>query len=370
LYNLSVIIDDKFMDNNRPIYIGITAMTVVKIILVCILFYLLYLVRDVLVILFIALILSSAFGPWVDWMQRKKIPRAAGILFIYLTAFIFIGTAITLIVPPIIEQTTDLVSRFPQISEKLNSTIEVVKDYYQQEGFLQKLAQTNQSYPEFLTTIEGLFSKISGLFGGIVTFILVLVLTFYMTVEENALKRLIWTIVPEKNQVYAMNLVNRMQSKIGLWLRGQLILSFIIFLLVFTALSILGIKYALILALIAGITESVPYLGPIFAAVPAIILVLAQSGFLMAIFVAIIYYLIQLCENNIIVPKVMQKVVGLSPIISIAVLMIGFHLSGIVGAMLSIPVATAISVLVKDVLDNKMTGRIKSEDDEQPKEDM
>lgn len=158
-----------------------------------------------------------------------------------------------------------------------------------------------------------------------------------------------------------MNLANRMQSKIGLWLRGQLILSFIIFLLIYVALSILGVKYALILALVAGMTEFVPYLGPILAAVPAIILVFAQSGFVMALFVAIIYYLVQLIENNIIVPKVMQKVVGLNPIVSIAVLMIGFNLGGVVGAILSIPVATAVSVFVKDVFDNKMANESKTE---------
>ena len=158
-----------------------------------------------------------------------------------------------------------------------------------------------------------------------------------------------------------MNLANRMQGKIGLWLRGQLILSFIIFLLIYVALSILGVKYALILALVAGMTEFVPYLGPILAAVPAIILVFAQSGFVMALFVAIIYYLVQLIENNIIVPKVMQKVVGLNPIVGIAVLMIGFNLGGVVGAILSIPVATAVSVFVKDVFDNKMANESKTE---------
>ncbi|MCX6796450.1 MAG: AI-2E family transporter [Candidatus Falkowbacteria bacterium] len=349
------------MNSNRPIYIGITAFTIVKIILICVLFYLLYLVKDILAILFIALVLSSAFDPWVDWMQRKKIPRPAGILLIYLAIIIIMGTAITLVIPPIIEQVTDLSSRFPQVSQKLNAVIEVAKQYSQQEGFLQKLIQANKSYPEFMITIEGLFSKISGLFGGIITFVLVLVLTFYMTVEENAMKKIIWSIAPEKHQVYAMDLINRMQIKIGLWLRGQLILSFIIFTMIYIALSILGVKYALILALLSGVTEFVPYLGPIFAAIPAIIITFAQSGFALAIFTALIYYLVHLTESNIIVPKVMQKVVGLNPIISIAVLMIGFKLAGIVGAILSIPVATAASLFIKDVFSSKTTSEKKEE---------
>ena len=131
--------------------------------------------------------------------------------------------------------------------------------------------------------------------------------------------------------------------------------------MVYVALLILGVKYALVLALLAGVTEFVPYLGPIFAAIPAIIITLSQSGLTLAIFVGIVYYLVQLTENNIIVPKLMQKVVGLNPIVSIAALMIGCSLYGIVGAILSIPVATAISVFVKDVFDNKAISAKKEE---------
>jgi len=347
--------------NQRPIYIAVNTFSVIKIILICIMFYLLYLVKDILAILFISLILSSAFDPWVDWFQKRKIPRSVSIISIYLIAFVLMGAAVTLVIPPIIDQVNDLSVKFPQVSEKLSSGIEIIKNYSHKEGLITDLLQAKDNYPQFVETIQGVISQISGLFGGIVTFILVLVLVFYMTVEENAMKKLIWSIAPEKNQVYIMNLVNRMQVKIGLWLRGQLILSLIIFVMVYVALLILGVKYALVLALLAGVTEFVPYLGPIFAAIPAIIITLSQSGPTLAIFVGIVYYLVQLTENNIIVPKLMQKVVGLNPIVSIAVLMIGYSLYGIVGAILSIPVATAISVFVKDVFDNKAAGVKKEE---------
>ncbi len=349
------------MSSQRPIYIAVNTFSIVKIILICAIFYLMYLVKDILAILFISLILSSAFDPWVDWLQKRKIPRSVSILFIYLIAFILIGTTIVLIIPPIVSQINELTVKFPQISEKLSVGLEMVKSYSQKEGLLTDLLKAKDNYPQFVQTIQGLISQISNLFGGIITFILVLVLTFYMTVEENAMKKLIWSVAPEKHQIYIMNLVNRMQIKVGLWLRGQLILSFIIFVMVYVALSILGVKYALVLALLAGITEFVPYLGPIFAAIPAIIITFSQSGLALAVFVALIYYLVQLTENNIIVPKLMQKVVGLNPIVSIAVLMIGYSLYGVVGAILSIPVATAISVFVKDVFDSRSAGTKKEE---------
>lgn len=343
--------------NKRPIYINITVLTVVKVILVFILFYLLFLIKNILAILFISLILASAVDPWVDWMQSKKIPRGIGIVFIYLVMFGVIIGVISLIIPPIVEQSNELIKNFPQIYEKIISGFSAFKEYSIEHGILNEMNKYLGTASENLQgAVGGVFSTVSGIVASIFTFFLVLVITFYMVVEENAIKKVVWSIVPEKDQVYIMQLVNRMQKKIGLWLRGQLILSLIIFALTFIGLTILGVKYALILALVAGLTEFVPYLGPILASIPAIFLAFTQAPIL-AIFVAVLYYIIQLCENHIIVPKLMQKVVGLNPIISIAVLMIGFKIAGVVGAILSIPVATAVMVFVKDVLDSKSAAK-------------
>lgn len=342
------------MENKSPIYINITALGVIKIILIFILFYFLFLIRDILAILFIALILASAVDPWVDWMQGKKIPRGVGIILIYIVMFAAVGTIISLIIPPIIAQVNELTSNFPQILEKIVSGVNILKEYSVKHGILDNLKEHIGTISSNLQSAAGgLFSTVSGIFGSIFTFFLVLVITFYMVVEENAMKKIVWSIAPEKNQVYIMQLINRMQKKVGLWLRGQLILSLIIFSLTYIGLLILGVKYALVLALIAGLTEFIPYLGPMLASIPAIFLAFTQEPML-AVFVAILYYIIQLVENNIIVPKLMQKVVGLNPIISIAVLLIGFKIAGVAGAILSIPVATAVNVFVKDIFDHRI----------------
>ena len=345
--------------NKRPIYININAFSVVKIILIFILFYLLYLVREILAILFVSLILSSAVDPWVDWMQKKKIPRAIGIFLIYLVMFGVVGLAIYLIIPPIVEQVSELINNFPVIFEKVISGVEALKEYTARHGILDNIRESFGAISSNLQNAAGgVFSTVTGIFGGIFTFFLVLVVTFYMVVEENAMKKIVWSISPEKHQMNVMQLINRMQKKIGLWLRGQLILSLIIFCLTYVSLSILGVNYALVLALIAGLTEFVPYLGPILASIPAIFLSFTQAPML-AVFVAILYYIIQLVENHIIVPKLMQKVVGLNPIVSIAVLLIGFKIGGVVGAILSIPVATAASVFIKDIFDKSISENIK-----------
>ena len=177
-----------------------------------------------------------------------------------------------------------------------------------------------------------------------------MVLTFYLTVEEHALKRMLRSLVPVRYQPYITHLVNRIQEKIGMWLRGQLILSLIIFLLSWFGLTILGVKYALVLAIFSGLTELVPYLGPFIGAIPAVFIALTQSPAL-ALGVIVVYLIIQQLENNVIVPKVMQRAVGLNPIITIIAMMIGFKLAGILGIIIAVPVATALSIVLNDFIE-------------------
>jgi predicted PurR-regulated permease PerM len=338
---------------NRPININITTSTILKVILIFLILYFLYLVKDILAILFVSLILASAVDPSVDWMQKRKIPRGVGILFIYLILFIVLSSVIYLIIPPIVQEASELASNFPKILDKVMAGFSAFKEYTYQHGILDNVKESLGTISSNLQSAAGgVFSTVTGIFGGIFSFFLVLVLTFYMVVEENAIKKLIFSIAPAQHQPYIMQLINRMQKKIGMWLRGQLILSLIIFVVTYVGLLILGVKYALVLALIAGLTEFIPYLGPILAAIPAVFLAFTQAPML-ALFTGVLYYIIQLVENNILVPKIMQKAVGLNPIVSIAVLLIGFKIAGVVGAILSIPVATAVSVFLKDVFDGK-----------------
>jgi len=343
--------------DKQTIRINISTVSILKVFAIFIILYILYLIKDILTILFVSLVLASALGPWVDWMQKRKIPRVLGIAIIYLILFGFIITTLSLIIPPIASEVNDLAQNFPQYFERIISGVKVLKNYTIEHGLLDNIKDSLGTISSNLQGAAGsVFSTVTGIFGGIFSFFLVVVITFYMVVEEHAVRKIIWSLAPPKHQPYIMQLVNRMQSKIGLWLRGQLILSLIIFALIYVGLKILGVEYALVLALVAGITEFVPYLGPILAAIPAIFLAFTQSPML-ALFVAILYYIVQLTENNIIVPKLMQKVVGLNPIVSIAVLLIGWQLAGVIGMVLSIPVATAISVFTKDVFERRLVNK-------------
>jgi predicted PurR-regulated permease PerM len=338
-------------DFNKVYNISISTFTVVKILLVLVLLYFLYLVRDIVVILFIALILSSAIKPFVDWMQRKKIPRALSMILIYFTLAIIISLIIYLIIPPMVDQIGEITKNLPRYLDVISSKFGNIKSY---TGQVYSLANALDAIRTSLqTNATSVLSALTGIFGSIVSFFLVLVVTFYMVVEENAMKKIVWSIVPIKNQPYVMRLIVRMQRKIGNWLIGQLILCFAVGFFIYVGLLIMGVKYALILALIAGLFEAIPYLGPLLSAIPGVFLAFSQSPTL-AVFVAIFYYAIQFIENNVLVPKIMQKAVGLNPVVSITALLIGFKLAGIAGALLAIPVATAASVFIQDIFDNKV----------------
>ncbi len=333
---------------NSPYKVNITISSILKVVAIALVLYLCYIIKDVLALLFVSLIFSAAIDPWVDKMQRFKIPRAITVLFIYLMATVIITAVVILIIPPITEQVGTLVERFPDYVDKVSSGYYVVKDFTIQHGYLDKIKSAAGGLEDNINrAVEGVFSTVSGLFGGVISFFIVLVITFYMVVEEDALKKIVWSLAPPDKQTYIMQLINRMQRQVGYWLRGQLILMFLVGFFTWIGLLFIMPEYALVLGLIAGLTEFIPYLGPILGAVPAIFLALTINPFL-ALLVAILYLIIQQVEGNILVPKIMQRAVGLNPIVSIAVLMAGLKIAGIIGGLLSIPVATALSVMVKD----------------------
>jgi len=188
---------------------------------------------------------------------------------------------------------------------------------------------------------------VAGFFGGVITLLIIAVLSFYMVVEDDAAKRLFRHLAPADKQEHISGLIQKMQEKIGAWLRGELVLMFIIGLVTYIGLVVLGVEYALVLAIIAGVSEIVPYAGPIIATVPAVAIAFTQSPIL-GLMVLVLYFLIQQLENNFLVPKVMQKATGLNPVISLVVLLIGFKVGGVMGAVLAIPVTTMIAVFLSD----------------------
>jgi len=344
------------MPHSSNTQITLSYNSIFRVVWVLVLLFFVYIIRDALALLFVSIIFAAAVDPWVDWLQIKKIPRAVSVLFIYLVLLAVLSLVIVMMIPPITEQIGQLVSSFPQYYEKISIGINSLKDQASDSATaignnsivtaLQSLTQT------LAQTTKSIFVTITGIFGGFMSLLVVLVMTFYLVVEENALKKFVKFVTPYKYRSYTMSLIERMELKIGLWLRGQLVLCLVVGILVYFLLLIFGVKYALLLALIAGILEIIPYLGPWLSAIPAVI-VASSDSFIKVIIVIAIYLFVQQIENSIIVPRVMHKIVGLNPIIVIMSILIGVKLGGVVGGLLGVPVAAAISVYFSDIMKEK-----------------
>lgn len=347
------IIITSFMATRQKI--DISLYSIIKVALLLLALWFLYLIKEVVGIVFVAIILASAVDPMVSWLQRGYIPRKVGIIIVYFILFGMIGGALTLLVPALITQTQKLMIDFPTYWANVTDSFNNLKGLSEQYGLADNITREIRSLEQsFAGSGNGLFSTVSSIFGSVVAFFVVLVITFYLVTEENAVKKILRYAAPAAYQPFLTQLLYKMRDKIGLWLRGQILLSLIVGLLTYGGLNLLGFvnpalrEYALVLALMGFVGEFIPYVGPIIAAIPAVFIAFTISPPL-AIVTLGFYLLMQWAENNILVPKVMQRFVGLNPIISIVALLIGARVGGFVGVILAIPVATAVMVLLEEI---------------------
>ncbi len=332
----------------QPYVITISTVTIVKIAAFLLACGFLYLIRDIIALFFVSLILASIINPLASWFQSKKMSRGAAVLLLYLGILIVIGAVLTVLVPALIVETRDFVANADAIWGSLLSSLGPLRDFISSHGLSDELRKAMGSATDGLgLAAVGVVATISGFATGIVSILVVLVVAFYLVVSEDGLMRLFRTVAPEVYQPYLVDLFQRIEKSIGSWVRGQMILGLIVGVAVYVALTILGVKYALVLALVAALAEMIPYVGPIFSAIPALLIALTISPF-KALMVVIVYLVIQQVENHVLVPKIMQKVTGLHPIVSIFAMLIGVKVAGLLGALLAIPVAMMIGILVDD----------------------
>lgn len=310
----------------------------------------LYLTREILALLFISILIVTAINPLVDFLYRKKIPRSMGVLIVYMFIFLIVGLAISFVVPPLIGQFKDFVQKIPEYMQTIGSYSSSANTYFQDHNMVLDVQQISDNLNNRLTDLpQTIFTGTVGLVNNFISIIVVLVMAFYMTVKEDGIRKFIVSITPEKHRAYAASLTERMEVKIGKWVQGQFFLMLIIFILDFVGLYLIGIPYALALAIFAGVMEIVPYIGPIISAIPGVILGLLISP-MTGLVTLLLYFFAQQFESHIVVPQVMKKAVGLNPIAVILALLIGLKLGGVLGAILSIPLATVISVFVADMM--------------------
>ena len=346
--------------------IVITAGTIVKALAIFALAWALFYLRDVVLILLTSVVIASAIEPMARWLVKHKIPRVPAVIAIYLIAAAIIVGFMFLFMPPLVEEVSRFANEIPEYLEKYQSgqigpevltTDDVTNRIFESQSFNQIISKVS----EVLSGLSsGIFQAISFVFGGVLGFILIIVISFYLAVQEQGIENFLRVVIPLKYEKYAIGLWRRSQEKIGKWLQGQLVLALIIGVLVFLGLTILGVKYALLLAVLAAIFELIPIFGPILAAVPAVILGFTDSATL-GFMVIGLYIIIQQFENHLIYPLVVTKIVGVPPLLVILALFTGAKLVGFLGFILAIPFAAILMEIFHDVEIEKLAGTHKED---------
>lgn len=322
-----------------PRKIEISHRTIIFTVIFLLALWLLYFLRGVLMILFLALILMAALNPLVDRLERWRLPRALAIALIYLLIFTVIGLAIWGVVPPLVNQTQNLASRFPSYLESLR-WLGVDKQVVYN--------QLNQLTEKLGVISGGIIRTFVGFFQNLINIVVLLVISFYLLLERKNLGRYLLRFFGDNAEKTGIRVMDQIEKRLGGWIRAEILLMVIIGLLTFIGLTLLGIDYALPLAILAGFLEIIPNIGPFISAIPAVLVGLIISP-LMALAVAALYFLVQQIENNFIVPQLMAKECGLNPLITIIALIAGFKLGGVIGAILAVPVVLLIEIILTEI---------------------
>lgn len=333
------------MSDSRRVEVTIGWGSLFRVVAVGLLVVVLWYLKDLVALVFVSVFLAILISPVADFCERRRLPRALGVGVVYLLALACIGGTFALLAQPLIAEARGLAASLPEARDQLLTILESLRAFSVEHDITARLQEFAAGFEGQVTA--GLFGALSGLFGGAISFVLVLVLTFYLATYAPVARRALIALAPARWQPFLIGVVPRIERKMGAWLRGLLLLAAIMALLVFVGLSILRVDYAILIALLAGIAEVAPYLGPILATVIAVLLTLLQSP-AKAIVVLIFFIVLQQLENHLLVPKVMQRAIGVHPIVSVIALLVGAKVGGVPGALFAIPVAAGIMVFVEE----------------------
>ena len=312
-----------------------------------------FLVREALLLVYMSALVAIGFGPLANAIERKalpgasrRLPRWAAILIIYLCLLgVLVGVGL-LIIPPLIDQARELWNAFPEMLHQ-------GQQWLIQRGFLSQELSVREAVaraPGGGTDAVGtVVNAVWGFVGGVFGLFTILILAFYFLLDADRIVGTLVRMFPRGERARVEDASRRVTSKVSAWLGGQLLLAGIIGSTAAIGLFFMGVPYFYVLALIAGIGEMIPIVGPLIAAVPAIAVAFTVSPGL-ALGVAIFFFAQQQFENHILVPKIMERQVGVSASLVIVALLIGGSLLGVVGAILAVPTAAILQVVFEELV--------------------
>lgn len=311
-------------------------------------FYALYLIRTVLFLFLVAILLATAIEPLVLRLRRGPFSRGQGILIVYSGIMLVILAIGVLTVPVALREAGGFSETYPRVLANLRELLYGIDQKVigpAAEKVVEKAASPTNTVDDGTTAITVGLTLIEGLFAGVTVF----VVAYYWLTERLAIKRAFSTLFPREARAQVNQVWTDVEQVLGGWVRGQLLLMLFIGVLAGIGYTVLGVKYALVLAILAGLLEIVPLVGPYLGAIPAVLVALTQDVQL-AMIVAVYILIIQLVEGNILVPRVMERTVGVSSLTVIMGLLIGAALGGIAGALVAVPLAAATQVILRHLI--------------------
>ncbi len=339
---------------DKRLNITITTGTIVKTLLIFALAWLLITLRAIVLDLFTAIVLASAIEPPIAAMAKRKIPRVLATLIIYFIFFLVFFVIFYFVLPTLLSDMTAFIFALPGYLDRLVHS-DLIMRYSADLGIAppsysgQAVMNSLQGFVNSGVLGGGAFSAAGNIFGGVFSFVIIVVCTFYFAVLETGVDDFLHIVIPKENQAYVIGLWRRSQRKIGLWMQGQLLLAFIIGTLVYLGLTILGVPNALVLGLLAGCFEIIPVFGPTLSAIPAVAIAFVSGGFTLGIITVAFFVIIQQFEGQLIGPQVVTRVVGVPPLLVIIAVIIGGQLAGVLGVILSVPIAATIQEFFRDI---------------------
>lgn len=327
-------------------------------------------VRSTVFLFLVALFLTSAFSPIVDKMENHSIPRWAGILIIYIAVLFLIAFMLTQLIPLVAEQIVEIAKSAKNgleslISNDINNPLfnnikPIAEDFLNSLDIKQIQDYANNIGQSLLSFAGSSVSFLTAVFSNLFNFVLVLIFTFFLSLEKGATGDFFQSLLPHRYADYVGKKMALVQEKIGAWMVGQIIVCLVIGVLIGIGMGILGVKYAVTLGFIAAVMELIPYLGPFLAGIPAVLVALNQDAWL-GLWALIFFVIIQTIEGNFLVPIIMKKAVGLPPVVIMLSMMIfytlfsgigseegGNQFFGIIGVIMAVPIATSLKLFVDD----------------------
>lgn len=316
--------------------------TIFKIFIVVVCAYLIFTLGEILIWILFAIIISTLLAPTIDFWQKKRIPRIASISFIYIIIFGSLGLLIYLIITPFIIEIQYFAKAFPQYFEKFFPFLVGIGALEIAERFMIFLGARLEEI--FLIPIRTIEVVLSILF--------VIAVSFFLSLEERPIQKVIKIIFPKKYEEYVLLLWTKCQTDIANWFWARILGCLFIGLVCYVVFLLLGVPYSLSLALIAGIFNFIPFIGPFISGI-IILAIIALQSFSLAILALILFILIQQIENNIIIPTLMKKAVNISPAMVLIALAVGGTIWGIPGAILAVPLFGIVSNFISGYLKMK-----------------